>query len=110
PLLYDRQSGERVALGAPASDGSLGAFLAGQSAVLRQDFTRAGQFLLRALADDPDDETLLGLTFTVSAAGGLLAEARALAPAVTAINPREGLALLVLAAGAALEGHWAEAR
>lgn len=108
--LYDRQSGERVALGAPASDGSLGAFLAGQSAVIRQDFTRAGQFLLRAQADDPDDETLLGLTFTVSAAGGLLEEARALAPAVTAINPREGSALLVLAAGAALEGRWAEAR
>lgn len=110
PVLYDRQSGEPVALGTPASDGSLGAFLAAQSAVIRQDLTNAGRFLLRAQADDPEDETLLGLTFTVSAAGGLLPEARALAPAVIKVNPREGSALLVLAAGAALEGNWAEAR
>ncbi len=109
-LLHDPTTGEAVVLAEAPGDSVLGAYLAGQIAGVRQDLTTAARFLLQVQAADPENQELLSLTFTTCAAGGLMADARRLAPGALAANPQDGAALLVLATGAALAGDWQEVR
>lgn len=105
-LLHDPTTGETVVLAEAPSDSTLGAYLAGQVAGARQDLTAAARFMLEVQAADPENKELLSLTFATCAAAGLMDDARRLAPAVVAANPQDGSALLVLAAGSAMQGDW----
>lgn len=105
-LLHDPTTGEAVVLAEAPSNSTLGAYLAGQVAGARQDLTAAARFMLEVQAADPENKELLSLTFATCAAAGLMDDARRLAPAVVAANPQDGSALLVLAAGSAMQGDW----
>jgi tetratricopeptide (TPR) repeat protein len=99
-----------VSADAAAPQGSpFGAYLAGHYAGRQQDVSSAADFMLQALASDPENEQLLDRTFVLNAADGRRDKAVELARIVSSTNPDQGLAGLVLAIDAAARGDMDEA-
>ncbi len=87
--------------------GAAGNFLAGMFAGEERDLGAAASFLKSALAQDPDNVTLMQRTFTALAADGQLDEARAIAQRELKFAPDETLAATLLIEQDAKAGHWA---
>ncbi len=75
----------------------VGNYLAGRYAHHRFDLSAAANFMARALDEDPDNPTLVGQTFLLTAAAGWMTEAVALARRVTETKPDDSIANYVLA-------------
>lgn len=110
PILRAAAASSDVSTNAAAPSGSpFGAYLAGHYAGRQQDVSSAADFMLQALASDPENEQLLNRTFVLNAADGRRAKAVELARRIGPANPDQGLAGLVLAVDAAARGDMDEA-
>lgn len=91
-------------------DSGYGSFLAGLVAESRGDYGAAADFLMEALARDPDHLGLLLQTFTLNAAEGRMSRAFALAHRLRERGTNDTGALLLLAGEALAQGEPARAR
>ena len=92
----------------PASSG-LGAYLAGRVAETEQDYDSAADYMMRALADDPQNPALLESALKLLIGAGRVAEARDVAGRLVEIDPRSAGAQIVLALGDLDQGRYDEA-
>lgn len=116
----DRSTGSMVLIAAaegeigsdalPEGGSPYGSYLAGLYAGQRRDLAAAADFMLEALADDPDDEQLLNRAFLLAASDGRHEVAADLAGRLLARDATHGLAALVAAVDALDRGAPAEAR
>lgn len=105
PILRVAAASSDVSTDATAQPGSpFGAYLAGLHAGRQQDISSAADYMLQALALDPENEQLLERAFVLNAADGRRAEAVELAQRIGPAKPDQGLAGLVLAVDAATRG------
>ncbi|HEY5597853.1 MAG TPA: tetratricopeptide repeat protein [Kiloniellales bacterium] len=110
PVVRVAAASSDVGTDAAAGSGSpFGAYLAGLYAGRQQDLASAADYMLQALASDPENEQLLDRAFVLSAADGRRAKAVELARRLGTANPDQGLAGLVLAVDAAARGEMDEA-
>ena len=110
PILRIAAASSETSTDATAQSGSpYGAYLAGLHAGRQQDLSSAADYMLQALASDPDNEQLLDRSFVLNAADGRRAKAVELARRIGPANPNQGLAGLVLAVDAAARGAMDEA-
>ncbi len=89
---------------APAKYGSSGAYLAGRFELSQGDFSDAATYLLRASAENPDDQDLLLQTFIACLNAG-----RPETVLLARRLPANQVAQLVLADDAAKKGDWGQA-
>ncbi|MBL6934345.1 MAG: tetratricopeptide repeat protein [Alphaproteobacteria bacterium] len=91
---------------------SPGSYLAGLHAARHGEAGAAGDFLLRALAADPDNLDLLNRAFLLMMEEGRFDEANSLAERATEISPEATLPILTLALSDVVEGdlHLAEVK
>ena len=82
----------------------LGAYLAGRVAGSENDPAAAARFFNRALADDPDNPTLIHRTMVLEASSGQMEPAIALAGRLIKTEPKDGIANLILATAALHQG------
>ncbi len=75
---------------------SSGDYLAGLVAARQRDLSSAAEFMNRALAQDPENSTLLRQTFLLVAADGRYAQAVRLARKVVELSPDDSVAKLML--------------
>jgi len=94
----------------PQGGSAYGSYLAGLYAGQRRDLSAAADFMLEALADDPDDEQLLNRAFLLSASDGRHEVAAELAGRLLAVDPAHSLAALVVAVDAIHRGAPQQAR
>lgn len=94
----------------PQGGSAYGSYLAGLYAGQRRDLSAAADFMLEALADDPDDEQLLNRAFLLSASDGRHKAAADLAERLLAKDPEHGLAVLVATVDAIHRGAPERAR
>ncbi|MHA1600089.1 MAG: tetratricopeptide repeat protein [Alphaproteobacteria bacterium] len=110
PIFRAAAASSDVSMDAAEPTGSpYGAYLAGLYAGRQQDISSAADFMLQALASDPENQQLLDRTFVFNAADGRRAKAVELARRIGPTNPTQGLAGLVLAVDAAARGDLDEA-
>ena len=79
-----------------ATESGLGSYLAGSLAQREHAYGSAAEYLERALKDDPDNADLLRRAFLLRLSEGDSARAAALAKRLVVVDPRAGLASLVL--------------
>jgi len=104
-------NGSALPIRSPAGgDSGFGSFLAGLAAERGGDYGAAADFLMEALARDPNQPELLLQTFTLSAAEGRMNRALTLAQRLRDIGIEETGALLLLAGDALAKGEAAQAR
>lgn len=78
-----------------------GSYLAGLVASNRRDFASAADFMLQALAADPENRELMERTFYLVAAEGRYEQAIELAKRIMEVNPLDSIARLVIGIDAA---------
>ncbi|MFQ5955178.1 MAG: tetratricopeptide repeat protein, partial [Kiloniellales bacterium] len=94
---------------AAAEESGVGNYLAGRFAHHRFDLSVAAAFMAHALGEDPDNPTLVGQTFLLTAAAGRLTEALKLARRVVEQDPTDPIANYVLASEDLRAGDFAAA-
>ncbi len=110
PILRVAAASSDVSTDADVQSGSpYGAYLAGLHAGRQQDISSAADYMLQALASDPENEQLLDRAFVLNAADGRRPKAVELARRIGPADPDQGLAGLVLAVDAAARGAMDEA-
>ncbi len=92
-----------------ATESALGSYLAGSLAQQEHAYGSAAEYLERALKDDPDNADLLRRAFLLRLSDGNTGRAVALAKRLVAVDPRAGLASLVLLVEQVKEGDEAGA-
>ena len=93
------------------ADGSnYGSYLSGQFAASEHDAADAAKYYGASLARDPNDRTLLALTFFYTTSSGNIDEARALAERMIVGTPDDRLSRLVLTIAAFKRHDYKEAR
>ena len=102
----------RMEEGETQPSSSPGSYLAGLHAERHGKAGPAGDFLLHALAADPENPNLLNRAFLLMVEEGRFDEATSLAERVLDINPEATLPILTLAMGDVIEGdlHLAEVK
>ncbi len=102
----------RMEEGETQPSSSPGSYLAGLHAERHGKAGPAGDFLLHALAADPENLNLLNRAFLLMVEEGRFDEATSLAERVLDINPEATLPILTLAMGDVIEGdlHLAEVK
>ena len=96
--------------GASVREGSrAGNYLAGQYALTHHELNTASDYLIRALAADPDNLELLQRSFLSLAAAGRLPEAAKIGKNLLKYDGEEGIAALVVAEQAIKHDDWAAA-
>jgi len=105
-------SGSGVAVENPATGAtsSFGSYLAGRHARSARDLDSAADFLIQALADDPDNHDLRTQAFGALLGAGRVAEALPLAEAILAVDPSAPLPGFALALAAFRAGDTGTAR
>ncbi|MGH6717818.1 MAG: tetratricopeptide repeat protein [Alphaproteobacteria bacterium] len=103
-------SGAAVESPAPASSSSFGSYLAGRFARSTRDLDSAADFLVQALADDPDNHDLRYQAFGALIGAGRVAESLPLAEGILAVDPSAPLPGLALALAAFRAGDPGTAR
>ncbi len=93
-------------LGASPSGNYLAALVAGAD----RDTTAAATFFRESLRADPRNPELIERTFVASLSNGDVDQAIDLARRLVALDPKNGLAHLVLGVGQMRDGHWVAAR
>ncbi|MEE8188972.1 MAG: tetratricopeptide repeat protein [Kiloniellales bacterium] len=109
PVLVAAADGHVSGEGSPLIGSPYGSYLAGLFAGRRRDLGIAADFMLEALAYDPENERLLNRAFMLNAGDGRHAKAVELAGRLTAIDPDHSLALLALIVDAVGRGAYADA-
>jgi len=98
-------SGTAVVVGASSS----GNYLAGRHAHRQRDFSSAADFMSKALADDPDNLTLMRGAYRLRVANGMIAESLPLARRIVAAEPNALLPSLGLTADEVKSGRFEDA-
>lgn len=93
----------------PEVGSAYGSYLAGLYAGQQRDLSVAADFMLSALADDPDNIQLLNRTFMLVAGDGRQAKAAELAHRLREVDPAHSIAALVLAVEAVQKGAYDDA-
>ncbi len=94
----------------PSNGSAYGSYLAGLFAGNARDLTAAADFMLHALASDPDDLQLLNRALFLLAGDGRHEKAAEIARRLEDVSPGNGLAGLILAVEAVRRGDSEEAR
>jgi tetratricopeptide (TPR) repeat protein len=105
PTAAVEASGSAVVVGASSS----GNYLAGRYAHRQRDFSSAADFMSKALADDPENLTLMRSAYRLSVANGMIAESLPLARRIVALEPNALLPSLGLAADEVKFGRFDDA-
>lgn len=105
----DGANGSSSMLRRAQADSFAGSYLAGRYARSARDTTAAADYFLRALDEDPDNPFLLRRTFLTVLADGRYDKASELAGRVLEIDARDGIARVLLAAGAVKAGDLVQA-
>lgn len=110
PLANGARTGNAPAAAYKGVDGNFaGSYLAARSARGARDMEAASAYFLRALAVDPNDSQLLRRAFVATLAAGKIDEAARLAERLAKLEPRDGLAKVVLATVAVKAGDFKKA-
>lgn len=108
-VLIAAAEGEIASDALPQGGSAYGSYLAGLYAGQQRDLSAAADFMLEALADDPNDEQLLNRAFLLTASDGRLETAANLAKRLLAIDPKQSLAALVETVDAIHRGAFKDA-